>query len=182
MYVEGSGGSYNAITTQTYQIEDKGAWSWPLQSFGYIPYASPMQACPSEAPFGYKKNQPYYTYGAENDVKSASYPLIETSNQLWFRDLNRIDRPSDRMFLSDSWRQNEQAQYYRTYSGRAAWQLSAMNIAVAGRHPAGGSDTAGNALHWDGHVEALKPEGYHDRGMRMGWAGGRGNYTLWIQP
>jgi len=182
VYIEGSGGSYNAITSQQYKIEHRGAWSWPLQSFGYIPYASPMQACPSEAPYGYNRNQPYYTYGAENDVKSSSYPLIEVSNQLWFRDVNRIDRPGDRLFIADSWRQDQQNQYYRTYSGRSAWHFAAKNIAVAGRHPAGGPKTAGNALHWDGHVEALSPEGYQGRGMTMGWAGGRGGYTLWTKP
>jgi len=185
VFVEGSGGSYNAITNQTYRIEAGGAWSWPLQSFGYIPYANPMQACPSEAPFGYKKNQPFNTYGGHNDINNNAFPLITFntgSRDLWFRSLNQILRPSERMFISDSWRQRDQAQYFRTYSGRAAWQQSAMDIAVAGRHPAGGPNAAGNALHWDGHVEALSPDGFHDRGMRMGWAGGRGVYSFWSRP
>jgi len=187
-FVEGSGGSFNAITQQRYKIQDGGSWSWPLQSFGYLPYASPMQACPTEAPFGYKQGKPFYTYGAENDINTKTLPLITVQRDppagiprdLWFRQISRIQRASDRIFLADSWRQNEQNQYFRTYSGRAAWQLNARNIAVAGRHPSGGDNAPGNVLHWDGHVDLVTPAGFHERGMKMGWTGGRGNYELWV--
>jgi len=125
-------------------------WSDVLYNEEYMKNRN-VSLCPYWDPYRYSVPYRFATYGVEYELNSSAYPMIKTTEtRTRFRNLSRIDSPSNRVYLADSICGPGTSSYYP----KQVWvvlytSLTSGGVGVHLRHT-----KRANVLFWDGHARS----------------------------
>lgn len=161
------------------------SWAFMISQGGYMNANSPIRQCPGEGPYKFNpkaadNNLIYTTYGAEANFVSGDWGHIKApylrfkyewspGKSALYRRLNKISRPTEYIYLADSYMDANKPQVYRLGYDPLSWG----GPAIALRH-----SRKANAAYWDGHVAGCDKGEVKEFGFKSGAVGGHGSYAI----